>query len=82
MTSQLMWCNVSAVELNATLQLLVIYRYDKANIAISEETSKESLIFSSLLQTQTILQHFYKLLMWRIFTNSNMSLLLTSHFLF
>ena len=32
------------------------------------------------LQTQTILQHFYKLLMWQILTSFNMGPLLTSHF--
>ena len=32
------------------------------------------------LQTQTIFQHFYKLLMWQILTSSNMSSPLISHF--
>ena len=34
-----------------------------------------------MLRIQTILQHFYKLLMWQILTSSNMDLSLTSQFL-
>ena len=33
-----------------------------------------------MLQTQTILKYFYKLLIWYIFTSSNMDPSLTSHF--
>ena len=38
------------------------------------------MILRVMLQTQTILQHFYKLLMWQILTNFNIGPLLTSHF--
>ena len=35
--------------------------------------SNQSILIWVMLQAQTILQHFYKLLMWQILTNSNLS---------
>ena len=41
---------------------------------------KKKTIILVFIQGQTILQHFYKRLMWQIFISSNMSPLLTSFF--
>ena len=35
--------------------------------------SNQSILIWVMLQAQTILQHFYKLLMWQILTSSNLS---------
>ena len=55
------------------------YTNDINNFHTSESQNHDIKYFE---QPQTILQHFYKLLMWQILISSNMSPLLTSHLCF
>ena len=54
--------------------MVVRWEPEKVNMKYSKQIS-----IRVILQSQTILQHFYKLLMWQILISSNMGSSLTSH---
>ena len=54
--------------------MVVRWEPEKVNMKYSKQIS-----IRVILQSQTILQHFYKLLMWQILISSNMGPSLTSH---